>query len=219
MSGPKIRVYSLPNHGFTRVCSIRGMGTFHLDIIVIRKKKASKCVRNMTWLDSINLIIINYDVPRESDTKLTKPISYRFSRLAGLVLSAVPGKQSNDFRNLRTSEVQTIWIHSENPTISGTWLSKTSSLNACPKSIQIQGGNQSSSPLAPANGHSSGSREHLDAFASAPASQGWHRFMDMVVPKPWWYLKSWISIPMVEKLGWWGGPHDLGNSSWWLKAS
>ena len=62
----------------------------------------------MTWLDSINLIIINYDVPRESDTKLTKPISYRFSRLAGLVLSAVPGKQSNDFRNLRTSEVQTI---------------------------------------------------------------------------------------------------------------
>lgn len=108
MSGPKIRVYSLPNHGFTRVCSIRGMGTFHLDIIVIRKKKASKCVRNMTWLDSINLIIINYDVPRESDTKLTKPISYRFSRLAGLVLSAVPGKQSNDFRNLRTSEVQTI---------------------------------------------------------------------------------------------------------------
>ena len=35
---------------------------------------------------------------------------------------------------------------------------------------------------------------------------GWHRFLDMVVPKPWWDLKSWISIPMVEKLGWLGGP-------------
>lgn len=193
----------------------------------------------MTWLDTINLQnLINYDVPRESQIlnllNHTKPISYKFSRLAGLVLSAVPGKQSNDFRNLRTSEVQTIWIHSENPTISGisgTWLSKTSSLNGCslnacqcihsnPRWKPVQFPNCWHLPMAilqVLGNILTLSPAHLRRPLGDIVS--WC----LVVPKPWCYLKSWVSIAMVEKLGWlggpWGSPWLRKLWKWWLKAS